>query len=246
MTRAKPLPLEQRRRALIEATIPLLLEHGADVSTRQIAEAAGVAEGTIFRAFGSKDDLLHAAVTDALTHDGLGEALAALPADADLATTVTAIAAALTERVTRMRTLVGLFHSRDWHAPHHTEASDPTKDSHGQARPDLTDALAAAHSEHGADHTEADTIVAPHHDPDVSGPMRCPRPDPRLIHERISNQVAQALAPHTAQLRATPQEAASVVIALTFGAQHPIAGHPSFSSPEALADLALHGLLKEA
>lgn len=220
MTRAKPLPLEQRRRALIEATIPLLLEHGADVSTRQIAEAAGVAEGTIFRAFGSKDDLMHAAVTDAVTHDGLGDALAALPTDTDLPTTVAAIAAALIERVTRMRTLVGLFHSRDWHAPHHPDAP-----AHDHAGP---------------------RVHAHPQDADASGPLRCPRPDPRSIHERISAQVAQALAPHADHLRATPQEAASVIIALTFGARHPIAGHPSFSSPEALADLALHGLLKEA
>lgn len=56
------MPLDDRRQALIEATLPLLLEHGRTVSTRQIAEAAGVAEGTIFRAFESKDDLILATV----------------------------------------------------------------------------------------------------------------------------------------------------------------------------------------
>jgi AcrR family transcriptional regulator len=42
--------------------IPLLKQHGRDVSTRQIAEACGVAEGTLFRAFGDKESLITAAI----------------------------------------------------------------------------------------------------------------------------------------------------------------------------------------
>ena len=64
--RATPLSPDDRRRALIDATLPLLRTHGPTVSTRQIAEAAGVAEGTIFRAFPSKDDLINEAVADAM------------------------------------------------------------------------------------------------------------------------------------------------------------------------------------
>ena len=62
MARATPMAIDDRRQALIDVTLPLLREHGRAVTTKQIAEAAGVAEGTIFRAFDSKDDLILAAV----------------------------------------------------------------------------------------------------------------------------------------------------------------------------------------
>ncbi|MBX6748251.1 MAG: TetR/AcrR family transcriptional regulator [Micromonosporaceae bacterium] len=64
--RVPALAPDERRAALIAATIPLLREHGTNVSTRQIAEAAGVAEGTIFGVFKDKSSLLRAAVLAAL------------------------------------------------------------------------------------------------------------------------------------------------------------------------------------
>jgi AcrR family transcriptional regulator len=57
---------DERREMLVDATLPLLVRHGLKVTTRQIAEAAGVAEGTIFRVFPDKDALVRAAVAKAL------------------------------------------------------------------------------------------------------------------------------------------------------------------------------------
>jgi AcrR family transcriptional regulator len=57
---------QQRRDMLVAATLPLVVQHGLKVTTRQIAEAAGVAEGTIFRVFPDKDALVRAAVAKAL------------------------------------------------------------------------------------------------------------------------------------------------------------------------------------
>jgi AcrR family transcriptional regulator len=82
--RVPALAPEERREALIAATIPLLHEHGLDVSTRQIATAAGVAEGTIFGVFESKSSLVVCSVAKALDPQVTLDALAAIDRSAPL------------------------------------------------------------------------------------------------------------------------------------------------------------------
>lgn len=98
--RATPLPPDERRRAIIAALIPLLVEQGGDVTTREVAKAAGVAEGTIFRVFPDKQALLMAAAEEAINPaDGQADFDAAMAAAPDLRAKVVVAAARVLERM---------------------------------------------------------------------------------------------------------------------------------------------------
>ena len=77
-TRAAALPPDQRRAAIVAAALPLLIERGTNVSTRQIAEAAGIAEGTIFAVFPDKDAVVRAVLQAALDTEPTEHELAAI------------------------------------------------------------------------------------------------------------------------------------------------------------------------
>lgn len=82
--RVPALSPDERRAAIIAATIPLLRTHGAAVTTKQIAEAAGVAEGTIFGVFPDKASLILAALGTAFDHEKVLCELAAIDPRAPL------------------------------------------------------------------------------------------------------------------------------------------------------------------
>ncbi len=108
MTRATPLPPDERRAALIAATEPLLEEFGREVSTRQIAEAASVAEGTIFRVFTTKEALIDAVLDEVFDVQRTCDELRRIDLGLDLQTR---LAAATQVLQTRLRKVFALFHS---------------------------------------------------------------------------------------------------------------------------------------
>lgn len=72
------MPQAERRQAIIAAVLPLIVERGAAVTSRELAAAAGVAEGTIFKAFGDKDQLFAAVVEHAVDPTAFEVAVRAL------------------------------------------------------------------------------------------------------------------------------------------------------------------------
>lgn len=83
-SRAPALPAEERRAQLEQAAVQVLLSRGLSATTKEIAAEAGVAEGTIFRVFDSKDDLVHAALCRACDPEPLFARLEAVDMDRPL------------------------------------------------------------------------------------------------------------------------------------------------------------------
>lgn len=85
---------------IVDACIPLLFEHGAAVTSRQIADAAGIAEGTLFRAFGDKESVIQAAVERFLDPDPIRRSLSYIDPESSLEQKVSDILFQLRSRFT--------------------------------------------------------------------------------------------------------------------------------------------------
>ncbi len=133
-SRATALPLEERRAAIVAATLPLFLEQGGAVTTREIAHAAGIAEGTIFRVFDDKTALLDAVVEAALDPTPTEVAIRAIPATLSFEDRLIAAVEILRQRVLYVFQVL-------------SAASGTTRGSSGQRTTDLPSLAAIFESE---------------------------------------------------------------------------------------------------
>ncbi|MEY2471064.1 MAG: hypothetical protein QOK28_393 [Actinomycetota bacterium] len=130
---------------IVDATLPLLLQHGEAVTTRQIADAAGIAEGTIFRAFGDKDEVIAAVLEKALDTTALEDALEKIKLDQPFEKCLDAAITAIQRRVVDIWKLMSAVGPR-----FHPEKSGPTPIS-----PALTKLFEAHRDRLGVKPTEA-------------------------------------------------------------------------------------------
>jgi len=124
---------DDRRAAIIQAVTPLVGEFGVDVTSRELADAAGVAEGTLFRAFGDKLTLVGAVAVEGL-HRASGPAetraeLAAIDRAAPLEDRLERVIELGRRRMTDVMRWMGVLRA----VHHRTGARDQVQPDHLQA-----------------------------------------------------------------------------------------------------------------
>jgi len=117
--RAEPLAADDRRRAIVEAVIPLLLHQGSNTTTAQMADAAGIAEGTIFRVFPDKAALIHEAVRTCLDPATTLEQISGMERDLPLEIKLRKLAAIILERSEQVHALASVLRSMPNVEQHH-------------------------------------------------------------------------------------------------------------------------------
>lgn len=228
--RAPGMNPDDRRDMIVAAALPLLVEHGANVSTQQIARAAGIGEATIFRAFTDKDELLNACVAAVLRNDHVLTDLDAVPLDQPLAARLAEAAAILHAYLERMGAVIGAAQAAGRRNDRTRPVDRPATDHPTSARPTSVRPT--------TDHPTADRPASDRlgdramTDHPTSG-------DREHAVERTRHAVIRLLEPEQASLRLPIDQLADIFLGILFGRR----GAPGNAETpiETLIDVFLHG-----
>ena len=133
------------------ATERLIVRKGGNVSTSAIARAAGIAEGTIFRVFPTKEAIVDAIFEDAFNREAGSAELSAIDLKGDLECRMIAIVSIMQRRIRRIQALFGAVGFRRPPLP---------RDHKMSGRPDLAYADLAAILEPDSDRLRVPPLEA--------------------------------------------------------------------------------------
>ncbi len=215
-TRARALPPAERRAALVDSARRLITSRGTVPSTRDIAEAAGIAEGTIFRVFATKEDLLDAVIAGAFCPAVFRRGLDDIDVTLPLRPRLVVLAALLQHRFTDVFEIMGAL---------------------GLTAP--PPALAGLH----AQCTPAEGHVEGDGPPDDAPRHTGGGPDEAA---RTAYLVERFVAPDADRLRCTPEQVITYLRLLTFSGSHRQLTGGALLDPEEIVDVVLSGVEKPA
>lgn len=93
---------DDRRKAILDVVIPLLRAKGSSLTTAEIARAANIAEGTIFRVFPDKPAVMFEAVKAAMDATPVADAIRAISAEGPMRAQLVEAAQLLRDYFNRM------------------------------------------------------------------------------------------------------------------------------------------------
>lgn len=217
-TRLSP---DDRRAAVLDATIPLLVQHGLGVTTRQIADAAGVAEGTLFRVFDDKRALTVAAVARALDPLPVVTAIRGVATDRDLETVLGDVVDVVRARSATFRGVMAVAHEMRRAAGERADDGLPRAIFDPDDPRSRTDLDRPGSLVHAAHQLRAKAGRAP---------------------ESIIAAVADVLATHTAELRRDPEVCARILFSIVSSSFHDPLGPADQLTTREVVEVFLDGM----
>lgn len=209
------MPPDERRAAIIAAATPLLRQIGRRVTTREIADATGIAEGTIFRVFDTKDDLIRAVVEHAMDVTEAVDALRAIDGSMPLDSRVRTCVTILSTRLKSVFEIMMALHPR---AP-----SGPSRES------------SPGHSQTvSEDNPEGPQDPSSHHSHGFNDPRQA----------ALLEAVAAVFEPDATKLTCLPIRAAQLLRILAFSGAHPLITGSDQLTADEIADVLLHGITR--